>query len=82
MNVKLALDIEIATYRKLLEGEEHRLCAEGSGSVSISVLHSSSGGHGSSGHHHKRGFSTGSLSSGKYSSGHGQSVQNEKATYH
>ncbi|XP_068122033.1 keratin, type II cytoskeletal cochleal-like [Hyperolius riggenbachi] len=74
MNVKLALDIEIATYRKLLEGEECRLAGEGGGSVSISVLHSSTGGsRGGSNHHHKSGFSSSSLSKGKYSSGHGHS---------
>ncbi|NWU26839.1 K2C75 protein, partial [Dyaphorophyia castanea] len=43
MNVKLALDIEIATYRKLLEGEESRLCGEGAGSVNISVTRTTSG---------------------------------------
>ncbi|XP_038608049.1 keratin, type II cytoskeletal 72-like isoform X1 [Tachyglossus aculeatus] len=43
MSVKLALDIEIATYRKLLEGEECRMSGEYPNSVSISVISSTSG---------------------------------------
>ncbi|KAG1942584.1 keratin, type II cytoskeletal 4 [Pimephales promelas] len=42
MNVKLALDIEIATYRKLLEGEENRLTSGGS-TATIHVQQTSGG---------------------------------------
>ncbi|XP_058488324.1 keratin, type II cytoskeletal 8-like [Solea solea] len=62
MNVKLALDIEIATYRKLLEGEESRI-ASGGASATIHVQQSSSGGGYSSASSGGYGYGGGSMSS-------------------
>nr|XP_009920628.1 PREDICTED: keratin, type II cytoskeletal 4-like [Haliaeetus albicilla] len=64
MNVKLALDIEIATYRKLLEGEESRMSGECQSTVSISVV----GGSMSS---VVGGYSSGLLGGGGFGSGAG-----------
>ncbi|XP_045685354.1 keratin, type II cytoskeletal 74-like isoform X2 [Phyllostomus hastatus] len=45
MSLKLALDMEIATYRKLLESEECRMSGENTSSVSISVISNASSYH-------------------------------------
>ncbi|KAM7115838.1 keratin, type II cytoskeletal 72 isoform 2-T2 [Molossus nigricans] len=60
MSTKLALDVEIATYRKLLEGEECRMSGEYPNSVSISVISNTGAGAGG-------GFSVGFGASGGYS---------------
>ncbi|KFW06450.1 PREDICTED: keratin, type II cytoskeletal 5-like [Fulmarus glacialis] len=73
MNVKLALDIEIATYRKLLEGEECRLSGEGAGAVNISVTRSAVGTGYGSGNCLSFGGSSGAGGMG-FSSGSGQGI--------
>ncbi|KAM9616161.1 keratin, type II cytoskeletal 6C-like [Morphnus guianensis] len=69
LNIKIALDVEIAMYRKLLEGEENRLCNDGMSNVNVSVVGrtSISGGRGGMG----GGFGGGSGMGGGFGGGSG-----------
>uniref|UniRef100_A0A8P0N9Q0 Keratin, type II cytoskeletal 1 n=1 Tax=Canis lupus familiaris TaxID=9615 RepID=A0A8P0N9Q0_CANLF len=74
MNTKLALDMEIATYRTLLEGEESRMSGECAPNVSVSVNTSHttiSGGGGRGGGGFGSGGGGGGYGGGSYGSGGG-----------
>ncbi|KAJ7999631.1 hypothetical protein DPEC_G00196410 [Dallia pectoralis] len=78
MNVKLALDIEIATYRKLLEGEEDRISSGGS-SAKIHVQQSS-GGNYSSASSGGFGYGGGRISGSGYGMGGGATITKSTVT--
>ncbi|XP_063808145.1 keratin, type II cytoskeletal 1-like [Pseudophryne corroboree] len=76
MNVKLALDIEICTYRAMLEGEEERMSGQIVNNVTISVVggsssHSASGGGSGGAGGHGGGYGVGGGHGGGYSVGGG-----------
>ncbi|XP_047406163.1 keratin, type II cytoskeletal 1b-like isoform X1 [Sciurus carolinensis] len=81
LGAKLSLDVEIATYRKLLEGEESRMSGQLQSHVSISVQSSqitTSGGYSGGGGGHSGGSGGysgggGGYSGGGYSGGGGSS---------
>ncbi|KAM5287971.1 keratin, type II cytoskeletal 1b-like [Ctenodactylus gundi] len=64
LGAKLSLDVEIATYRKLLECEESRMSGEQQSQVSISVHSSQVSASGGSSGGHGGGFGGGSRSGG------------------
>ncbi|XP_008058578.2 keratin, type II cytoskeletal 1b [Carlito syrichta] len=69
LGAKLSLDVEIATYRQLLEGEEIRMSGELQNQVSISVQNSQVTTGGSSGGYSSGGYGSGGYSTGGYSGG-------------
>ncbi|KAF6119372.1 keratin 1 [Phyllostomus discolor] len=71
MSTKLALDLEIATYRTLLEGEESRMSGECAPNVSVSVSTSHTSISGSGGRGGGGSFGYGSSGGGSYGGGSG-----------
>ncbi|XP_068957225.1 keratin, type II cytoskeletal 2 oral-like [Petaurus breviceps papuanus] len=77
MNIKLGLDIEIATYKKLLESEECRMSGECQNTVCISVVSNTSTST-SSGGHSRGGSRGGQVTGGSSISGSGSSNRGDQ----